>query len=613
MSASSSTGCQALNDIAKKTPPQNQSTKALMLRLWRESISSYSRWLWLAVFCMAIMAGATAFSALLMEPIVNEVFIAQNRSILWPLGGIVFVTFLVKGLANYAQAVLMSFVGLRIIADNQNRLFAHLARMDLSFFHNNPTGGLISRFTVDINHMRVAVSNALTGFGKDLLSLIGLVAVMFAKDWQLAVISFFIFPVAVLPIVRIGRRMRKVTMNTQEEMGFFTTLLEQAFQGIRVVKAYGMEAYEKKRIAAVVDRIFNLNIKSARTRSLSSPIMETLGGLAVCIVIIYGGYRVIEGATTSGAFFAFITALLLAYEPMKRLANLNASLQEGLAGAQRMFALLDTEPSIHEKQGASDLTSVEGTIRLDNVRFSYVPGKPALNGVTLEVPGGKTVALVGPSGAGKSTILNLIPRFFDVDEGVVSIDGTNVRDVTFTSLYGNIALVSQEITLFDDTVYANIAYGRAGSTEDEVIEAARHAAADEFIIDLIDGYETRVGEQGVKLSGGQRQRLAIARAMLKNAPILLLDEATSALDTESERQVQAALEKLMEGRTTLVIAHRLSTVIRADLIYVIQNGRVIEQGNHVDLMDRSGVYQRLYNLQFADEKQASEMKQAAEA
>jgi len=613
MSASSSTGCQALNDIAKKTPPQNQSTKALMLRLWRESISPYSRWLWLAVFCMAIMAGATAFSALLMEPIVNEVFIAQNRSILWPLGGIVFVTFLVKGLANYAQAVLMSFVGLRIIADNQNRLFAHLARMDLSFFHNNPTGGLISRFTVDINHMRVAVSNALTGFGKDLLSLIGLVAVMFAKDWQLAVISFFIFPVAVLPIVRIGRRMRKVTMNTQEEMGFFTTLLGQAFQGIRVVKAYGMEAYEKKRIAAVVDRIFNLNIKSARTRSLSSPIMETLGGLAVCIVIIYGGYRVIEGATTSGAFFAFITALLLAYEPMKRLANLNASLQEGLAGAQRMFALLDTEPSIHEKQGASDLTSVEGTIRLDNVRFSYVPGKPALNGVTLEVPGGKTVALVGPSGAGKSTILNLIPRFFDVDEGVVSIDGTNVRDVTFTSLYGNIALVSQEITLFDDTVYANIAYGRAGSTEDEVIEAARHAAADEFIIDLIDGYETRVGEQGVKLSGGQRQRLAIARAMLKNAPILLLDEATSALDTESERQVQAALEKLMEGRTTLVIAHRLSTVIRADLIYVIQNGHVIEQGNHVDLMDRSGVYQRLYNLQFADEKQALEMKQAAEA
>ena len=240
-------------------------------------------------------------------------------------------------------------------------------------------------------------------------------------------------------------------------------------------------------------------------------------------------------------------------------------------------------------------------------------GKPALNGVTLEVPGGKTVALVGPSGAGKSTILNLIPRFFDVDEGVVSIDGTNVRDVTFTSLYGNIALVSQEITLFDDTVYANIAYGRAGSTEDEVIEAARHAAADEFIIDLIDGYETRVGEQGIKLSGGQRQRLAIARAMLKNAPILLLDEATSALDTESERQVQAALEKLMEGRTTLVIAHRLSTVIRADLIYVIQNGCVVEQGNHVDLMDRSGVYQRLYNLQFADEKQASEIQQAAEA
>ncbi|MCH8236633.1 MAG: ATP-binding cassette domain-containing protein [Proteobacteria bacterium] len=436
---------------------------------------------------------------------------------------------------------------------------------------------------------------------------------IYSKSSSIMAISFFIFPVAVLPILRLGRRMRKVTMNTQVEMGLFTTLLEQAFQGIRVVKAYGMEAYEEKRIAAVVERIFRLNMKSARTRSLSSPIMETLGGLAVCIVIIYGGLRVIEGATTSGAFFAFITALLLAYEPMKRLANLNSSLQEGLAGAQRMFALLDTEPAIHEKQDAKDLTLVEGTIRLDNVRFSYVPGKPALDGVTLEVPGGKTVALVGPSGAGKSTILNLIPRFFDVDEGAVSIDGANVRDITFASLYGNIALVSQEITLFDDTVHANIAYGRAGCTEDEVVEAARHAAADEFILDLIDGYETRVGEQGVKLSGGQRQRLAIARAMLKNAPILLLDEATSALDTESERQVQAALEKLMKGRTTLVIAHRLSTVIGADLIYVIQNGRVVEQGNHVDLMDRSGVYQRLYNLQFADEKQVSEMKQAAEA
>ena len=584
-----------------------------MRRLWGECIRQYLGWIVLAVACMAVMAAATAFSAWLMEPVVNEVFIGENRDMLWPLGLAVFATFFIKGLANYGQSVLMSIVGFRIIADNQNRLYAHLARMDLSFFHNHATGGLISRFTVDINQMRSAVSNVLTGFGKDLLSLVGLIAVMFAKDWQLAAICIFIFPMAALPILRLGRRMRKVTANTQEEMGLFTTLLEQTFQGIRLVKAYGMEGYEKSRIAGIVEKIFSLNLKSARTRALSSPIMETLGGVAVCIVIIYGGYRVIDGATTSGAFFAFIMALLLAYEPMKRLANLNASLQEGLAGAERMFRLLDTEPAIHEKSDAVDLGSVKGHIQLEDVRFSYVPGKAALNGITLEVPAGKRVALVGASGAGKSTILNLIPRFYDVDEGRVTIDGTDVRDVTFASLFGGFALVSQEITLFDDTVRANIAYGRAGAEEDEIIEAAKNAAAHDFIVDLPDGYDTLVGEQGVKLSGGQRQRLAIARAILKNASVLLLDEATSALDTESERQIQAAMDKLMQGRTTLVIAHRLSTVTSADLIYVIDKGCVIEQGTHVELMVRGGNYQRLYNLQFAEEAETLDAVRAAEA
>ncbi|NQU61035.1 MAG: ATP-binding cassette domain-containing protein [Rhodospirillales bacterium] len=584
-----------------------------MGRLWRESISGYKGWLVLAVLCMALMAGATTFSAWLMKPVVDEVFIAQNRDILWPLGAAVFATFLIKGLANFAQSMLMSFVGLRIIADNQNRLFAHLARMDLAFFHDNSTGRLISRFTVDINQMRVAVSNALTGFGKDLLTFVGLITLMFVMDWQLAAISVFIFPMAALPILRLGRRMRKVTVNTQEEMGLFTTLLEQAFQGIRVVKAYGMEGYEKSRIAGVVERVFGLNMKSARTRALSSPIMETLGGVAVCVVIVYGGHRVIDGATTSGAFFAFIAALLNAYEPMKRLANLNASLQEGLAGAQRLFALLDTEPGILEKPDAQALSSVEGRIQLEDVHFSYGPGKPALNGVSLDVPAGERIALVGPSGAGKSTILNLIPRFYDVDEGCVTIDGTDVREATFVSLYANVSLVSQEITLFDDTVRANIAYGRAGASEEEIIEAAKNAAAHDFIVDLPDGYDTMVGEQGVKVSGGQRQRLAIARAMLKNAPILLLDEATSALDTESERQVQTALDKLMAGRTTLVIAHRLSTVTGANLIYVVDAGRIIEQGTHVELMACGGAYQRLYNLQFADDEPASQTARAQEA
>ena len=394
MSASSGTGRKTLKDITENTPPQDNSTPALMRRLWRENIRHYSGWIILALFCMALMAIATAFSAWLMEPVVNEVFIGENRDLLWPLGFAVFATFLVKGFANFGQSMLMSYVGLRIIADNQNRLYAHLTRMDLGFFHDHSTGKLISRFTVDINQMRVAVSNVLTGVGKDFLSLVGLIGVMFSKDWQLAAISIFIFPLAALPILRLGRRMRKVTANTQEEMGLFTTLLEQTFQGIRMVKAYGMEGYEKSRIAGIVERIFGLNLKSARTRALSSPIMETLGGVAICIVIIYGGHRVIAGATTSGAFFAFIMALLLAYEPMKRLANMNASLQEGLAGAQRLFQLLDTEPGILEKPGAVDLPAVKGHIRLEDVAFAYQQGKSALNGVTLEVPAGKRVALV---------------------------------------------------------------------------------------------------------------------------------------------------------------------------------------------------------------------------
>jgi len=575
-----------------------------MSRLWHESIRTYAGKLALALVFMGVMAAATAMSAWLMKPVVNDIFISRERDSLWLIGGAIFITFTVKGLSNYIQATLMAHVGMKIVAEMQNRLFRHISSLDLGFFHNNATGTLLSRFTIDVTTMRIAVTHGITVFGKDLLSLIGLVTVMFMQDWELALIAFFVFPLGIIPISKIGRRMRKVTINTQVENGQFVTSLEQTFQGIRVVKSYGMEDYECGRIAVIVNKLYELNFKALRTRALSSPIMESLGGVAITAVIIYGGYRVIENATDAGGFFSFITALLLAYEPMKRLANLNATIQEGMAGAQRTFEAIDHLNEIVENEAATELRVPNGEIRFENVTFKYANPQQEdsepniiLDNISLTVPAGKTIALVGASGAGKSTIVNLVPRFYDVSEGTVSIDGQDIRDVTFKSLRNSIALVSQEVMLFDDTVRNNIAYGRPDASLEDIQDSARNAAAHKFISELPDGYDTMVGEHGVRLSGGQRQRIAIARAMLKNSPILLLDEATSALDTESERQVQLALEKLMKTRTTLVIAHRLSTVVDADLIYVLDRGHVVEKGTHDELLAMSGYYANLYNLQ----------------
>ena len=571
-----------------------------MGRLGRAYIRPYVGQIFLAIFFMVIVAAAQGMSAWLMKPIIDDVFIAKDREMLKLVSIAVLLTFTIKGFANYTQSILMNWVGMRIVADAQNNLYSHLTELDLGFFHNNPTGTLVSRFTSDIMQMRNTVSLALTSLGKDFMSLIALVIVMFYQNIELSFISIFIFPIAILPIVKLGRRMRKVTANSQVETGLLVTLLAQTFQGMRVVKAYGMEKYEKTRIQVLVEKLFKLSFKAARIRAMVSPIMETLGGVAISIVIAYGGIQVIEGSSTTGELFSFITALLMAYDPMKKLGNLNVSIQEGLAGAQRLFNVLDTKPILFDKPNAKELINIKGSISISNVTFSYGSDLPVLLNVYLEVPAGKRIALVGPSGAGKSTILNLIPRFYDTNEGQVSIDGIDITDVTIASLHQNIALVSQEITLFDDTIRANIAYGRSGASNKDIYDAARQAAAHDFIIELPQGYDTQVGEQGVKLSGGQRQRLAIARAMLKNSPILLLDEATSALDTESERQVQIALNKLMSGRTTLVIAHRLSTVVDADVIYVIEAGRIIQSGSHDTLIEQGGPYAKLYALQFAD-------------
>lgn len=586
----------------KKVDLRDEHTKVLVRRLIRDYIAEHKGRIALALIGMAVVAGTTAAFTQLIKPVVNEIFIAQRAELLYPIALATVAVFALRGCAAYSQAVLMSFVGHRVVARIQQQLFDKLVGADLAFFHHNSPGTLISHFINDVNLLRNMASSTLTAIGKDSLTAIFLIGVMFAEDWLLALITTVILPLAILPSVRIGRSMRKVSGKNQEQVGRLTTLLDEAFQGIRHVKAYVMERYESQRADEAIEEVFRLNQKSARVSNIVHPVMEALGGFAIAAVILYGGTEVITGERDAGSLFTFIFALLLAYEPLKRLSKLNALLQNGLAAAQRVFTLLDMPPHITDAPGARELRIDVGEVRFNDVHFSYDGAKAALHGVSLEAPGGKTVALVGPSGAGKSTILNLIPRFYDPESGSVTIDGQDLREVTLDSLRHATALVSQEILLFDDTVRANIAYGRPDASDAEIEEAARMAGAHDFISGFAEGYATQVGPRGSNLSGGQRQRIAIARAMLKDAPILLLDEATSALDSESERHVQRALGELMKGRTTFVIAHRLSTVVDADLIYVIEDGRIIERGNHAELLARGGHYAKLYAMQFAEQE-----------
>jgi subfamily B ATP-binding cassette protein MsbA len=588
-----------------RIPLNDARSGPLMRRLWGAFVRPHAGWLAVASVAMAIVAATTAATAWLMDPVVNKVFVEQDRSTLWLVGGAVIVTFALKSAAAYFQDSLLARVGQRIVADVQLRLFGHLLAQDVALFQSRATGGLISHFTFDVQALRQAVSNAIVGLVRDGLSVIFLVGVMVYQDWLLSVIALLVAQLTVVPIQRLGKRMRRVSGDAQARMGELTTLLGQAFQGIRVIKAYAMERAETRRIGVLVEEIYQLTYRQGRVRAAVQPIVDAFGGIAVAAVIVYGGYRVIEGATTPGAFFSFIAAVLMAYQPLRGLGKVSTTLQEGLAAAERLFVLLDRKSEIAEAPDARTLPRAPAEVAFRNVRFRYADGTEALAGIDLVAPAGKVTALVGPSGAGKSTVLNLIPRFFDVESGSVTIGGTDVRALTLASLREAVALVSQEIVLFDDTVAENIRFGRPDATDAELRAAAEAAAAHGFITALPDGYDTRVGEHGTKLSGGQRQRIAIARAILKDAPILLLDEATSALDTESERQIQAALARLMKGRTTLVIAHRLSTVQGADVIHAFQAGRVVESGDHRALVERGGTYARLHALQFREPETAA--------
>lgn len=585
--------------------PDHYAAQVLIRRLIRGYVLKHRRRLLLAVACMVAAAGATAGNAWVMQPALDEIFVSKNASMLMLIPLAVIALAVVNSAATYGQNVMMRFIGQRVIADMQLDLFAHLMRADLGMFHDQASGRLISRFTNDINMMRHSISNVFTGLAKESVTAVFLIGVMIYQSWELSLIAILSFPLAIAPISRLSRRMRKVSDGTQAQLGEFTAQLDDSFQGVRVVKAYGREDFELQRARSAIEKLFSLYYKAARVQTAAGPIMEMLGGSAIALVIWYGGYQVIEGSTTPGAFFSFITAMLMAYKPAKSMASLNTQLQEGLSAARRFYQMIDIEPNIKDAGNAKPLTISKGQLLLDQVHFSYVDNHKAIDGISLHVPSGATVALVGASGSGKSTIINLILRFYDVSSGSISIDDQDIRSVTLASLRNQLALVSQEIVLFDDSVRANIAYGRLDATDEEIEQAAKQAAAHEFIMRLPQGYDTMIGPHGVKLSGGQRQRLSIARAMLKDAPILLLDEATSALDSESEQSVQQALDQLMKQRTTLVIAHRLSTVQHADIIYVMEAGKIVESGNHASLLARGGRYQQLYTMQFGNSRQTA--------
>jgi subfamily B ATP-binding cassette protein MsbA len=565
-------------------------------------LKPYKNRLGWAIGFMVLTGVLTAAEAYIIKPVIDKLFlnIKNNLIFLYLLPLAIILVVILKGAASYARDYLLGYIGQKIVNDIRDQLYSHLTSLSFSFYTRTPTGILISRIINDVNLVQGSLTRAPSSVIQGVVTIIVLSGYIVYTNWQLAAFSVFALPVLGYAFSKFSKRFRRVSTQMQEQYGEITTHLHETIAGMRIVKAFGMEAYENKRFAQRNKALFNSLMRGIKTSALSSPMMEAINMTSIAVVIFVGGLWISQDRMTVGEFFSFLAALYLMYRPIKDLNNVNNIVQDGVAAAKRIFEVLDTEPEIRNRQGAVTISRNFETIEFKDLSFQY-DEEPVLKDINLTVRAGETIAVVGKSGGGKTTLVNLIPRFYDVNSGAILIDGRDIRDISVESLRLLMAIVTQQTILFNDTVKANIAYGNTERSFEDVVKSARSAYAEDFIQALPLGYETVIGESGIKLSGGQRQRISIARALLKDAPILILDEATSSLDTESEREVQNALDVLMKGRTSFVIAHRLSTILNADRIIVLKDGSIVEQGRHHELLALGGEYKNLYEQQFRDE------------
>ena len=575
-----------------------ESTTYLLKRVSKECIAVHWRTFALSIALMLVIAGTTSFHAWLIKPALDKVFVERDHFWLIWIPIIVLLVTVIKGFATYFQLLTMNVLSMRITADLRKNLYAHFIKSDIAKLHNRSSGDMTASIMNEVSSVVGLISTIVNGSIKQVLTLVSLIAVMFYQSVELSLIAFIGFPLAAYPIYKIGRKLRNMSFKNQEIAGKFASQLNDTLQYSKLVKSYNCEDFEISRMSKVIEAMFQMSKRISRLSLISSPFVESLAGIGVAAVIWYGGTKVINGSTTTGAFFSFFAAMMMAYRPLKSVSGMNSGIQMGLAAATRFYRMIDEKQDIIDKPNAIAIENVQGNITIEDVNFRYIKDKLTLDGVNIEVKAGQTVALVGHSGGGKSTIMSLVLRFYDPESGRVTLDGHDIRDLTLHSVRKSMSVVNQEVMLFDDTVLENLRYGKEDATEEQIIAAAKMAEADEFIRQLPLGYQTQIGQNGIRLSGGQRQRIAIARAILYDAPILLLDEATSALDPISERLIKNALSTLMKGRTSIVIAHRLSTVIHADKIFVIAEGKVVESGNHKELIEKGGAYANLYSKQF---------------